>query len=390
MYTKTYNKVEIMYIYERLFGVILYAYMLVLMSVIIAKSKRIYLGKILFIYTIILSIMAYFYVPGTSADLYRVFAIMNNWKFIDISEFIELAFRTTTPFANIYIYLISIIGNNHLLPAVTAFIYYSNVFYILKKYSHKYNISAYTTSVVLFFIMSSISFIGVISGIRNQLAFSIIAVCIYRDTIENKLIIKNLPFYIIASLMHNAAFALVLIRFAFLTYQKSNLKYKKALFILINVIVVFLLFRYGITYWQAMIDKSYNYLSGESYRDLWGYIIGALLVLTITFIHINVKKTIHNKKNNMGQVNMYYFSRVLLIICVIFSFEYNIFARFSLFTLIISIPWILEYCDSSLSNDKLSVNKYSNIRIKLIFISIVILGVASTRGSLSALKFFIF
>lgn len=380
-----------MFLFERLFGVILYVFILLIISLVIMTSKKKYIGIVLFLYTILLSVMAYFYVPYSSADLYRVFQIMNGWKFIEFGQFAEYAFESSTPISELYIYLVGKIGNVNLLPAITAFIYYTNVFYILKKSNQKYNMSGLSVSIILFFVMATGDFVGVISGIRNHLAFSIIAVCIFRELVEEKAIIFHIPLYLIAALMHNAAFALVIIRFIFLAFQFSKKKSKKIFYFSFAIILITLISVYGETYITALTEKALNYFTGDPYKDIWGYLISISTNLTIFMLMKS-----RNKLKKHGIIlsetqNIYRFSKLVLLLSVVSIFEFSTFARFTSLNVIICIPWILQLMNKNLV-ESISFRNTKTIpnRTKIIAASCFILLIAGSRYNLSALKFFAF
>lgn len=380
------KKVKIMYIFERFIGVTTYSIALILICILISKSKGKSIGKVLKFYSLILFVMAYFYVPSTTADLYRLTEIMNYWASLDFSNFREIANKSTTPIAHYYIYGIGKLGNDRLLPAITAYIYYSNIFYILRNHVNKNKISPNTSALVLFFIMSSGEFIGLISGIRNHLAFSIIAFCVYREMVEKKSIIKSIPFYIISALMHNAAFALVVVRMGYLLVEKSDKSYKKVLFVLFDIMVAAMIIKYGAPYWISMVEKAIGFMSGNPYTDIWGYLISTIQLLTLLIIYINLKKSSY--KSSVDSNKLTRFSMLIGIISIISSFEYNIYSRFISIMVVVSIPWILEFYEH-LRGNHLN-RRYINAKLMLIIASILTLVIASIQGNLSALKFFTF
>jgi hypothetical protein len=63
--------------------------------------------------------------------------------------------------------------------------------------------------------MISGRFIGVISGIRNGLAFILLIKCFYEEYFEGKTILKNIIFYIMSILIHPSAIVIILYRFVF-------------------------------------------------------------------------------------------------------------------------------------------------------------------------------
>lgn len=377
-----------MYILERLIGVTTYTVALVTICFFVSKSSHRNIGKVLFLYKVLLAFMAYFYVPSVTADLYRLTQTMNYLNILDSTGLKKFILSSTTPISYLYMAIIGKFGNDNLLPAITAYIYYTNIFYVFNKYVSKNKISPYTCAVVLFFFMSSGQFLGIISGIRNHLAFSIIAVCVYREMVEKKSFITDIPLYIIAALMHNAALALVLIRFGYLIFQKSDKIYNKVLYSIFLVILIILSVKYGTYYLNAMMEKAKAFLSGYIYIDKWMYLISLTQLLTIIFMKFKMKKISNYTNGDINLKDIYNFSKLICFICIIFFVEYSIFTRFISFLTIVSIPWILQGCDSKtmkVTNGK----KYFGVRVNLLFVSSCILLLACIRGSLSGLKFFV-
>jgi hypothetical protein len=293
--------------------------------------------------------------------------------------------NTSTPAYVLYMNIIGRTNIDGLLTAITAFLFYNNVFYVLKKSSRKYLLAGRDTALILFFFMSIGAFIEVISGIRTMLGFSIIAVCVYDEMVEGKSVFKNIVWYILASMLHSAALALTMIRFSYLFFEKNRKishGVSKALFLIIAISLVFLKGRY---YVNAGFEKALNYLKGDAYSYLWEYIIGLISLLLIIYVQIKISKKTKLEENKSTIQNLLGFSKFISLILLAIIFEYNIFHRFVIFLSIIALPMIayLFY----ISNDN---KKRKGKFIKVVFlVSCILLFFAISRGNLSSLKFFL-
>ncbi len=369
-----------MYLIPRLLGLFMYSVTLIIFYLIVYKIDRKDLGKVLFLYTIILSIMAYKFVPAPGNDLYRLLIAMHSYAQESISQIVTTVQASSTPTTVLYFYLIGKLNIDGLLAGITAFIFYNNIFYILKKTALKYSISSKNTALALLFFMSTGSYMEVISGIRTMLGLSIVAVCCYKEFIENKSVVSNIVWYIIAMFTHSAVLAAVIIRFIFLIGQTLNVKTIK------SFIVVFILglaiFVYGSNYITFMIEKAIEYITIENgYSYLWEYLIGCIDIFIIIIIqYVCIKKSKEMSCYN-DICNYLKFSKLISFIVVIsLVIEYNTFHRFAIFSSILINPILMIVLNMKNKNKGL---------YNIVFVgSIIMLAIACSRGNLCSLKFF--
>ena len=198
-----------MFLVERLFGVGVFAALLAIVCLLIARKNSHY-GIILFMYNICLAIMGFFNVPYVTQDIYRINEIMRYFAKFSFKKFWSMGVaESTTKAANIYYWLIGKTGILQLLPFITSLITYSCIFYIICNYAKKYDISRQNIAVTVLFVMSSGTYMYTITGIRTMLSLSLICFCFYRETVEKKYSVWHLPIYAIACLLHNFAFAMM-------------------------------------------------------------------------------------------------------------------------------------------------------------------------------------
>ena len=144
-----------MFLFERIFGNAIYSIILVFFTVNISKSKSMKSVKRYMIWFVIaLSIMGYFYLPYSTADLYRTkYLITSIYKNMDFNQIISFVRNNGFRLHHLYYWLFGKMNNLNLLPAITAMLFYSNCFCIIYKSAKKYQYSQKTISLMILFLM---------------------------------------------------------------------------------------------------------------------------------------------------------------------------------------------------------------------------------------------
>lgn len=368
-----------MFLFERLVGVGTYSAILVLVCYFISyfKSNKA-LKIILFIYTIALAIMGFFFVPNSGADLYRIYGFLDSFKVYEFRAFLERYQDANTPVSYIYFWLISKTGEYRLLPAVNTLICYSCIFYIFRKTAEKYNISNQNVAIALLFYMSIGSYIYVISGIRTMLAISLVAFCFFRETVEKKFRIYHIILYILAAYIHNLAVVVILIRLIIPLVSKSlGVGKRIAYIIFFGAISVFIAFNMR-ELLDEVVKKAENYISGDAYSYFWDYLIGAIVVVISLIVLIKIRSKEYGE-GELSQIKV--FSLVCVILSLAFLFEFSTFHRLATYVNAITVtPLVMVY---------LSKQETKNAQKLILFSSFVLLLISCSRGSLCSLKFFV-
>lgn len=368
---------------ERMFGAGIYSLLLGYMYIQIRGSNNRYsVKKHLKWYLLLLCVLAFFYIPTESADLFRWREISSNWPLMSFSDFFsEKVVSSDTPVAYLMIYLCQRTGVNGVLPAVCAFIFYSNAFHIFNSTLSKYKMSTRVLAVTLLFFMSSGRFLETISGVRCMVAFSIIMRCIYDEIIENKAMWKSVIPYLLACLLHTAATPLVAIRLFALLFEKKKSFTAQLVngifFVGLTGIAVF----YGGNYIDASITKANNYISGPTYAYIWEYLIVGLQLMLIIYLLYVYYKFNYEKRQPINDI-----ARLLLllsIIEVVLIGSYSIFHRFIAASTFLSIPLMAYVLENRVANNSTVLIR----RIKVV--SMFILLLACVRGNLCGFKFFL-
>ena len=325
-----------MYLTERIIGIITYMIIMLIIIFLIYKSKsKKKLKHYLIIYWFLLAIMAFFYIPAESADLYRLFDVLHKYSQYGLEDLFSAMGEVNVPSQCLYFWIIGKIGIDGLLPAITSMIFFGNVFYIVYKCACKYELDNKNVAISLLLFMEMGKFLEVVSGIRSLMAFSIIALCVYKEIIENKKIYKNIVLYIFAAFMHPAAMILTLIRFLLLLLQKENNTVKKIFNIFLGIILLFVAYKFAGNIIESATNKAESYMGHKAYSYIWEYLISWAYVIFSTFSIIKYNKVLQ-KQREIKNIKM--FVLIFNIIIVLLCFEYSIFTRFQTFSSILFIP----------------------------------------------------
>ena len=385
-----------MFLFERLFGVGVYALVLAVMCFYIkglTDYKKI--KTALNIYTLILAVLGFLYVPYITSDLYRIYKYVDyfgSFSFVDLWK--ESPWNSEVGIAAFYYAVIGKIGIPRLLPFINALVCYNCIFYIICNFAKKRNISGKNIAIALFFYMSTGNFIFVISGIRCMLGVSLFSFCFFRESIEKKFSILHIPMYLVAALIHPFAAVLIALRFVISVFD-SKVSFLKRIVLLgglgLGGIVIF---KYFNGYVLKIFEKVESYISGDMYSYFWEYVIAVFVALVAGVAVINFRKNPPEGRGLLNSWNIY--SLILLIISIFMCFEFTTFHRLATYIIPIIITPILM---SVMQKDEERVEINTSLPIIdrpitfsscVVVISLVVLLVACARGSLSSLKFFEF
>lgn len=366
-----------MFLAARLIGVLTYAIIAIFAYILLKKFRN--TKTILFIYVLALAVMAFNYKPYFTADLYRLYDQVDYFGSLNAREFIKIVTSTNTPTFLVYCRVIYSFGVKELLPAVTAILFYWNVFYVIYRSGLKFQLTHAQIALLVFFEMCFGQYIQVISGIRSMLVFSFFARCIYNEFFEDKPFLKNMIIYIIFALMHVVGVVTLSIRVLFELFLSSDGGKHKFLRIIAGAAAIIVGLKFGQMYLQGAVEAATGYLTKESYSYFWEYLLTAIHLFLIVYVVLKNKVQIISN----GYVRFFRFWKVFLILIIICCGEYATFQRFSVFLSMLSLPLIACVFESYESEPA----KRGHIYNFLVLGSFVCLVIACTRGNLCALKF---
>lgn len=379
-----------MFLVERLIGVSTYIAVLCLVCnalwLRVGSTKR-----CLQAYVVILTVMAFFFVPQQTSDVYRLTEFMHKWVLWPFEKTWQDWLKNGDVLSGLYVYLIGLLRVDALLPAITCCFFFSLVFSCFWDYVKQTGCSGSIVALSVFVFMSTGIFATVIGGIRNYLAFALCFWCIYHELVCGRKIIFDIPLYIIACAFHSSAIFITIIRFfVFVLAPAKNMIIQYHRLIAVAILSC-LAARYGFDRLFQVADKVQGYLYNDVYIDIWGYFIYgfSLICSAMTYRQLRV---LAKKRNRVpDKIGKPYVD--LLGILVLASFasiplSYTFFIRLSMFAAMMSLPASLGAL-SILKRDKTLIDNYIEYRTVLIAASCLVLFIAGTRGDLSGYKFFV-
>lgn len=170
--------------------------------------------KILFcaLVSLLFGIAGYWFIhPATDPDLVRYLEMLNRYSEKNLVESFNLVY-TNLYAVDIYFYFISKLGNEQLLPAISVFIFYFIVLYILTDYKIRIGANRKEFLVYTIFMLTSINFCTIVNGIRWPLAFIIFFLAFYREIIQEKRNLITYFLYITSLLFHFFTIVFLLLR----------------------------------------------------------------------------------------------------------------------------------------------------------------------------------
>lgn len=376
-----------MFLFERLFGICAYMIVLILVCFILVKTN-VSCKAILGIYLICLCVMAFFYKPYITADLYRIFVQMDYFSTMDFNLFWnDYALESSIPISRLLFWIFGNIGINSLLPVFSGFFCYTLIFYIIIKTKQLYDISNKTIAIVLFFIMTTSMYISVIGGIRMMLALTMIAFSFFRATVEKRITLIGILFFISSIFIHEMSIVVIaIVAMTLLFDSNKNILKRIGLGVTFGIIGIVFAFKFNDTVYDIYL-KFLEYVFGDKHSDIWEYLMGFLIIISL--ILISVKYHYIRRENEYINVNKCNLATVFSIcIAICFCFEFSIFFRFGgHVALLFSIPSMMITLEKTRGKASL-IFKGIDLRTIVILLSCIIALISCTRGSLCSLKFF--
>lgn len=319
--------------------IILAAYIfLFLISFLFSRKK---MKLYFFIISLTFAIIAFFFVPDVSFDLYRHYTVIDTfrkygWNFgVITGEFPSLII------ANGFFYLISFLPSNSFLPAITAFISYYALLNIINKAAIKYNLNRKSMLLGAFFTVTTFNYLALMSGIRNWLAFSLFAYFLYIDLVENRKKVVCAIMYVALCFLHSSVWILVAFRIAAQFFNKLTSIVVIACLVgwsyYTNLIFYILNKFSNVKFINALQDKISFYLVFPSENTTVKYQMISFIGIVLVFIYF-----IYLKGNSIKDMNRYF---EFIILVIAFSFGsikfYRVFISFVQLLCFLSPPCIM-------------------------------------------------
>lgn len=372
-----------MFIAERLMGVGLYTFALVMTCFFLIYSTIGY-KVILGCYTAILCVMAFCYEPYVTADLYRIYAMAREFAAWGFGDFFKLfTVTSSTPGARLFYWCAGRMGIVELIPAITCLICFSCVFYLLSRTVERSGVGRANLAAALFFFMATGNYMMMVSNIRTMLSLSLISYCFYRESVEKKYHLFHLVLYLTAASLHNLAVVMIALRLmAALLERKMTWGKRLAYLLLLGTACLWTWDVMG-PFVKDVLETAGVYVFGDQYSYFWEYVIGSVVLMVELWIvrATGRAKCIHTEE----YLGLRRFLLLCLLTALVFFFEFSIFYRLiNCFAPILAAPLLMV----ALQNEERK-GRGAMARTGVAAVSACLLFLSCCRGSLCSLKFFV-
>ena len=158
--------------------------------------------------------------PSTDPDIVRYIQILQQYRGKNLFDSFNLAYSNLFA-VDIYFYIVSKLGDDQMLPAISCFIYYFIVFYIMQDYRSKVTIKNIDYVIFTSFVTCATIFCSIVNGIRWPLSFVFFIFAVYREIVQNKKNFWTWFLYVISILFHFSTIVLLIIRLLLFVKNKK-------------------------------------------------------------------------------------------------------------------------------------------------------------------------
>lgn len=286
---------------------------LLLCFVCMCFSKKPYLYCILI--ALCIAIVAFFFEPPSSYDLYRIFEKVEWLKEIGIVDFFEIYSNNLEIVFNLVLYFIVKVFDKHFIPMIFSLIGYLIMFYIICDYSKIKKLTPWQTTFVVIIFLLFYQHMYLISGIRNFIAMILFVLLLYIEKIKK--VENNIThlLYLIPLLFHNSMIIFILFRILIEFKEKITEK----IVVLTSFITFFapmvLLKVLELFKNNAFIFNVYTKLSGYINNDSKFYqflIVAAMILQLLIYLYMYI----YVQKKGLAQNKFYRYLKYIIIICI--------------------------------------------------------------------------
>lgn len=173
------------------------------------------------LFALLFGIAGYWFInPATDPDLVRYLDILSLYKNKNLFESFNLVYNNLYA-VDIYFHIIAQLGDPQLLPAISVFIYYFIIFYILSDYKIRTDISNKDFIIYVLFVITAVNFCSIVNGIRWPVTSAIFLLAFYREIVQNKKNAFTWILYIISLFFHFSTLVYFAIRLVLFIRNKK-------------------------------------------------------------------------------------------------------------------------------------------------------------------------
>ena len=287
-----------------------------------------------------LSVMAFFVVPEETDDLTNYFSRIANLRkggFSLLRRMIEDGSEDwdSLPVCGLYFYLISRFPDNGMLPAVTIFLAYGSIFWVLWRAAKRYEVSKWYLFLASVFLLSTYWFYDICSGIRNGLTFTLFCFFAYVELVEKKWRPACWVGYVAMCLMHSSGILMMMVRLALLVSGRKGSKLTSVLIFFVMIVGGAIMPHLGeitgIEYFQLLSQKAERAVSTSGFANGTQYLVNvSVFVVAICVFYYAVY--VIKKQTEKYESFSYYINFVQLIVffmlgSITFTLTFIRFAR---------------------------------------------------------------
>ena len=204
---------------EMVFGIICIGWLplcILILGAMALKSPTSF-KKYYLLYALAFGMAAYCYEPTYEIDLSRYFHQLEYCRTLPFSQALTWA-DDGLVVKNLLFWLISKLGDNHILPLLSMTTIFGVSTYICVDTVKESDVQPYR---ILLFQLMLLPFYNTLSNVRNVVAFALIILAIYRDLVYKKRNVATILLYILPCFIHMAGLAMLLIRLALIIVKKK-------------------------------------------------------------------------------------------------------------------------------------------------------------------------
>ena len=286
-----------------------------------------------------LSAMAFFVVPEKTDDLNNYFSQVSSLRkggFSLLRRMIEDGSEDwdSLPVCGLYFYLISRFPDNGMLPAVTIFLAYGSMFWVLWRAANRYEVNKWYLFLASVFLLSTYWFYDICSGIRNGLTFTLFCFFAYVELVEKKWKPACWVGYVAMCMLHSSGILMMMVRLALLVSGRKGSK-------LISILIFFVMIAggaimphlgelTGIEYFQLLSQKAGRAVETSSFAGGTQYLVNVTTFIVGILIFCYSRYIISKQKEKYESFSAYMDFVQLIIFFMLGSVTFTLtFIRFA-------------------------------------------------------------
>lgn len=323
-----------------------------------------------------LSVMAFFVVPEETDDLNNYFWQVANLRkggFSLLRQMIEDGSEDwdSLPVCGLYFYLISRFPDNGMLPAVTIFLAYGSIFWVLWRAAKRYEVNKWYLFLASVFLLSTYWFYDICSGIRNGLTFTLFCFFAYVELVEKKWRPACWVGYVAMCLMHSSGILMMMVRLALLFSGRKGSKLTSVLIFFVMIVGGAIMPHLGeitgIEYFQLISQKAERAASTSGFANGTQYLVNvSVFVVAVCVFYYAVyviKKQTEKYESFSDYINFVQLIVFFMLGSITFVLTFIRFARWVI-PAVISVVFMVGMQANSDSKAQLVTEKKSKSIIK--------------------------